>query len=703
MEKTPVLNCRKNSILIVDDEKLNLLILNHILGGEYTVYTARRGEEALERAAAYSPDLILLDIIMPDMDGYEVLAALKASEKTKRIPVVFITGLGGVDDETKGLALGVEDYIIKPFIETIVKLRVRNQIKIVNQMRDIDERLRLQTLMTTISRMFLSGTPAESLLNGTLRMIGEYMNISQILLFRLESGAVNTLKCIHEWIKPELGYKSRVDTTIELKEPVYSILNNLPPIENDFRINSNHDARFIEEMSPFRVFFRRYITIPLFIKDRIIGFIDFAKEDDGREWSQSELNIAALVANTFTGVIERESIQRDLSAVLKLKADLTAAKEAAEKSSRAKSEFISRMSHEMLTPMNAIIGMTNLAQSAGSDARRTEFLGKARAASLNLLDLINNVLDISGMEEKSFRLDSAEFDFNELIARVTGEAKIAAEEKKQTLTVVVDRSIPAVLIGDEKRLAQVMINLLSNAVKFTHKGGAIQIKADNMGIAGEMLTVRVEVEDNGIGISKAQFGTLFVPFEQADGSITRRYGGAGLGLSIAKSIVEMMDGKFEVESELGKGSRFIFTFKIKAKPSAARTENVPDFSGKTALLAEDVEINREIVMTILEETGLHIECAADGREAVELFSAAPEKYDLILMDINMPVMDGLEAAKRIRAISPEGEQIPIIAMTANVHPGSIRSCIEAGINDHSGKPIDFNELTGKISACFAKK
>jgi len=502
---------KKNSLLIVDDETSNIMVLTHILAADYTVYTVKDGRTAVKVAEKQLPDVILLDIIMPDMDGYEVIAELKKSDRTKNIPVIFITGLSNVEDEERGLSLGAADYITKPFSSAVVKLRVKNQINQINLTRQI------------------------------------------------------------------------IDT------------------------------------------------------------------------------------------------------------------ETAEKTSRQRSDFLSRMSHEMRTPMNAIMGMTALAKNASNTEKRDDMLEKINSASGQLLQLIDDVLDMSDIEDNKLRLNSSEFSFAVVIRDILNKVNPSVRKKQQSLTTDIDPSIPDSLIGDERRLTQVILNLLTNAIKFTPDGRSIQINAFVREVLEETLTMQVEVIDHGIGISSEQQEKLFIPFEQADGGVSRKYAGAGLGLPIANHIISLMGGEIWVESEIDKGSKFAFTFKTKLIIPEVMDGEPISLEGKTALLVEDVEINREIVMAMLEETGLQIICAENGQEAVDYFSSGPDEYDVILMDINMPVMDGIKATLSIRALEVSSERrIPIIAMTANVLMSEVEKYIEAGMTDHIGKPVDFSRLLGKL-------
>ncbi|MCL2767741.1 MAG: ATP-binding protein [Synergistaceae bacterium] len=542
---------KKARILIVDDEKPNILALTHMLSPEYTVYASRCGQDAIEVAQEYIPDIILLDIIMPEIDGYEVITALKKSEKTRGIPVIFITGLGGADDEKKGLSLGAADYISKPFSPAIVHLRVQNQLKMINNLRALDRQFKQQILMTSISQSFLADVNKDETFSSTLRMIGEFMDISQVLLFDLEKDGF-TLICNNEWIDPKLALPSRIGDKMTLQEPMLSIIKGLAPgIENKTCLHSN-DPSFKAAMRPYRVNFENYITTPTYIKGKMCGTLDFSREDDDREWTESEINLATHVAGIFSGVYEREEMERTISA-----------KEIAEKSSRAKSEFLARMSHEMRTPMNAIIGMTNIAMNVPDQSKRNNYLQKSANASRHLMRLIDNVLEISDIEDYKLTLAEAEFKPKVMLQKLLNEFDSEITGKRHNLSVDMDPSVPETLKGDEKRLSQVVFSLLSNAIKFTPAQGLINLKITARDIEPDTLTLHVEVIDNGIGVSKEQKEDIFKLFEQVDGGSNRKFGGVGSGLYIAKHIVRMMEGEILVDSEPGKGSRFIFTAKLK--------------------------------------------------------------------------------------------------------------------------------------------
>lgn len=388
------------------------------------------------------------------------------------------------------------------------------------------------------------------------------------------------------------------------------------------------------------------------------------------------------------------------------------AMERAEEQDEAKSVFLATMSHEIRTPMNVIIGMTDLAKKSDDPERISYCLEKVNIAAEHLLGVINDILDISKINAGKLELSNTDFSLEQLMQRVTTVTSFRAEQKKQKVIVKIDDDVPKAIVADRQRLTQVLTNLLTNAVKFTPEEGTITLRVQRVKCKSGYCHLRFEVQDTGIGISQEGQEQLFHSFSQADDSISRRFGGTGLGLSISKQIVEMMNGTITVESEENEGSLFYFTIYVpvgKLVPEKKETAAVDPngytapadlagiFNGIRILLAEDVEINQEIMKAMLVDTGIQIDCAADGREAVEHFRQAPRDYDAILMDIHMPQLDGYEATREIRRIQTETDTvIPIIAMTANVFKEDIERCKEAGMDDHIGKPVDLDDLIQKL-------
>jgi len=458
------------------------------------------------------------------------------------------------------------------------------------------------------------------------------------------------------------------------------------------------------------------LVVPVFLREHFWGFVGFDNCHNERIFSENE----EIILRSGSLLIAHSMLRNALTTNIRATAtELEQALEQAQAANRAKSEFLSNMSHEMRTPLNAIIGMIQIGKSANYISKKDYAFDKIEGASHHLLTVINDVLDMSKIEAGKFTLSESKFDFVKSIRKAINVTGFVIEEKKQKFGLYLDSDIPRFLSGDEHRLMQVITNLLTNATKFTPEHGSIWLKAhlDQSEQAEKdngTCTIRVEVKDTGIGISPVHHERVFSPFEQAETNTSRRFGGTGLGLAICKRIIELMNGKIWVESDSGKGAIFIFTAKLNrfdgevendedniSVTVTAEEEDRQIFKGKRLLLAEDVEINREILLSVFEPVEIEIDCAVNGEEALRMFKADPDKYDLIFMDMQMPQMDGLEATREIRKYEAELDAaetgsmrppVPIIAMTANVFKDDVEKCIEAGMNAHIGKPLDFNEV-----------
>lgn len=407
---------------------------------------------------------------------------------------------------------------------------------------------------------------------------------------------------------------------------------------------------------------------------------------------------------TFTDI---SSYRQMIAEINQQNKELVQLKNMAEEASKSKTEFLANMSHEIRTPMNAIIGMTAIAKSESRVDEIHSSLDKLDNASRQLLSIINDVLDMSKIEANKLELYSEDYYFADMIENCREIVATNVAEKNQNLTIEVDEDIPAILHGDKLRLSQVILNILSNAVKFTQNCGEIKLIARLVSNDNGKAVVKVKIADSGIGMTPEQLTRLFSAFEQADGSISRRFGGTGLGLAISKSIIDLMGGHISAQSTQGKGSIFIFDFVSEigsdsAEASVYREQSEQssyDFTGRTFLLAEDIEINREIILALMKDSGATIECAENGQEAYDMYSNAPEKYDMIYMDLQMPLVDGYTATKMIRELPGDLPQnVPILAMTANAFAEDIKKCIDAGMNDHLAKPIDTQLLFEKTTS-----
>jgi len=643
-------------IIVVDDNVENLTAIKNTLKDIYEVYPSPSALKMFDLLEHVTPDLILLDVEMPEMSGYDAAKKLKGYEKFKDIPIIFLTSREDAKSEMEGLNIGAVDYIRKPFVAPLLVRRIKTHLTL---------------------------------------------------------------------------------------------------------IEHQHEA---------------------------------------------------------------------------------------EKASQAKGEFLSHMSHEIRTPLNAIIGMINIAVNTDDIEKIKYCLQRAGSASKHLLNIINDILDMSKIEAHKFELSFAEFNFEKMLMDIINVTNVRAEEKNLNFAVILNTNVPSYIISDELRFSQVIMNLLNNAIKFTPENGKVVLRVEKIEEDGDEITLKTEIADSGIGMTEEQQKRLFTSYVQADSSISKNFGGTGLGLVISKQIVELMHGEIWIESKPNKGSKFIFTTKVQKgvgktdvqlSPKINRDElrilavddseetrmyfthvmdafhlpcdiacngkealemmekstdkpynlffvdwQMPDMDGieltkkikeatgdksfvimlsmadwKTIekeaitagvkqfipkpifpsvlinvinecieikpksgserqggksekgynfkdfaiLVAEDVEINREILSSILEETGVSIDFAQNGSSAVSMFQMHPDKYNLILMDVNMPEMDGYEATLAIRALElTQAKKICIIAMTANVFREDIERCLQTGMNDHIGKPISPEALYEKLKKYLVK-
>jgi len=382
---------------------------------------------------------------------------------------------------------------------------------------------------------------------------------------------------------------------------------------------------------------------------------------------------------------------------------LEIAMEGAMAASRAKSEFLANMSHELRTPMSGLLGMLDLALDGNLPQEHREHLETAQRCAYSLLALLNDILDLSKIEAGKMMLERIPFNVRTLADDCAKAYAVKAAQKGIRLTIEIDSKAPSTILGDPLRLRQIITNLLSNAVKFTEQG-SVQMSVSSAGGDNDRLNLEIKVSDTGTGIPEDKLGTIFDKFTQADGSISRKYGGSGLGLAITRRLVEMQGGTVEVESKFGKGS--VFTVLIPAgmveaapaQPSsndgAVASERRPMARGRV-LLVEDNIVNQKVVLAILQKRGYEIEVAGDGGQALLRLESCPFAYDLVLMDIQMPVLDGLEATRRIR-LDGRWDALPIVAMTAHAMQGDRERCIEAGMNGYVSKPVQPAHLLGTI-------
>jgi len=629
---------RRPRLLIVDDQSINIHVLYQALAPNYQVFMATGGAEALRLCRAHRPDLLLLDVVMPDMDGHEVCRQLKAGADTRDIPVIFVTAQGDPAQEALGLDIGAADFIVKPINAAVVRARVNTHLGLARS-----RALLAATLDATADGIVVTNLAGDvsSMNDNFARMWG----IPRALADQPDAAAIAALM------------------QAQLLAPEANLLGAITTADGFDALALSGDRHVERRATP--------LLINASVGGQVISFRDVT------ELRRAANQLAQLNATLESRVAARTH-------------ELEFATRQADAANRAKSDFLSNMSHEIRTPMNGVIGMAHLALRTEAGPRQRECLNNIQTAGRQLLRIIDDVLDFSKIEAGKLDLDAVDFDLASLFDSLAIQTAHAARDKGLTLDFERDPALPPTLRGDALRLGQMLLNYIGNAIKFTRRG-TVRVRAVQQSAADAELVVRFEVEDSGIGLTDEQIAQLFQSFHQADASTTREFGGTGLGLAITKRLALLMGGAVGVDSRFGHGSRFWFTARLcpgaaLPAPASALPASVPADAFRCArvLVVEDNPLNRELAVGLLEDVGALAFTAGDGCEAIALLDV--ETIDCVLMDIQMPVMDGLRATRLMRA-NPRTAAIPVLAMTGNARAEDRVRCLDAGMNDFMTKPV----------------
>lgn len=629
----------KINILLVDDVPANLVALEALIERDnLNIISTTSPNEALRLAWQMEIALALVDVQMPEMDGFELVRLLKSSPRTRDIICLFVTAISKeAKYAVKGLNLGAVDYIYKPLDPLVTNAKLDTFLEIYRQRKEILKQ------------------------NKTLQNYALQIENSSDLLAVIDSRSYK-ITHINPTVKDVLGYEpSKIEGT--------SLLDLL----------HQEDVEFVSDL----------IAKTIALAD---GQLSFEKRFRNTRHEYIWLNVKMVYKHQTL-----YASARDMSATRAFISELMDARQKAEDSRKSKENFLANMSHEIRTPIGGIIGLTRLLGDTDLDDEQTETLNLISRASNSLLNIINDILDLSKIEAGKFHLESIDFDLEESIRGVISLLKNKVEEKKLELRYSIPSNVPTWLIGDPHRLNQILLNLIGNAIKFTRQG-YIEIRVKVLEYRERDQLVEFRVKDTGIGIPRDRLVAIFDSFSQASSDTSRKFGGTGLGLTITQKLVELHGGNISVESEEGEGSEFIFTLLCgkSEKKKGAEEETINPFEreglkGKRILLVDDNKVNRLVGRKTLQRWQTEVILAEDGQIAVEL--ALEREFDLILMDLQMPNLDGYEATEAIRRLEGHPNQdVPIIALTAAVLIDEKEKALQAGTNAIQTKPFDPAQL-----------
>lgn len=699
-------------ILAIDDKKNNLTTIKGVITSnipDCKVLTALSGKKGIEIARKEQPDIILLDVIMPHMNGYETCRKLKVNELTKHIPVIMITAIDtDPKSRIKGLEIGADAFLSKP----IDPVELSAQVNVMLRIKEAEDKLRWEK--NVLSELVLEKTKELRIINKDLRLEILEHKQAEDKLSKAETNLKNTFN-----ISPDLICIANVNTGYftECNPAVTKILG--------ISVGEITSKPFVEFIHPDDRQ-RTFDAITKQQKGRSITMFEnrFRCKDRSYKWLAWHATAADKDGKVY-------AVAKDITDYKNVEQDLKKALIKATESDRLKLTFLATMSHELRTPLNSIIGFSDIIDEALPLHEIIEFNKIINISGKHLLTIVENLFDITLIESGEIKIVKEDVKLKSVLNDVQNIIKIEQQKTKKNhldLNLIIPSEARDIIVNtDPSKLKQILINLLNNALKFTNEGHVhfgYSLKMDyDPGSTEQCLSTKVKffVKDTGIGIPKEMQEIIFDMFRQVDNGYTRNYGGTGIGLSISKKLTELLGGKIWLESEewnqpaglpstvdkpadmYGKagGSTFYFTIpyegnEITSNTIKTETKNNNMLKDKTILVVEDVDSSFEFLKVVLEKSGINTIWAKNGKESIKICKENPN-IDLVLMDINMPVMNGYEATKEIKRTNPD---IPIIAQTAYAVSGDKEKALNAGCNDYISKPINRKILKEKLLMIF---
>ncbi|WP_462265798.1 response regulator [Mucilaginibacter sp.] len=631
------------NILIVDDKEENIVALEALLKrSDIKLISTTSPNEALKIAWEHPIAIALVDVQMPEMDGFELVEMLKSNPRTRDIMVIFVTAISKESKyAVKGLGTGAVDYLFKPLDPYITSAKVDSFVQLARSRQELkvkNDELQNYAVVVKNSADIICAINAST--------------------YRIES--------INPAVERVLGYKP-----------------------NEVLDKSIIDLAAGNDKGKFKAKLDEIVTDPLSSQTFECRFETFSKRNT---WVECRM---AHRSNTIFLNIS------DISPQKSFQDQLIKSKEAAEYGKKVKENFLANMSHELRTPINGIIGITGLLRKTPMDDQQNSMLNLLEVSSQSLLGVINDVLDLSKIESGKFSIIRAPHNIRKVVQAVFDLMKFKADERNVELLLELDENLPDYINVDSLRLNQILMNLLSNAIKFTERG-YVKLKVKVLHKHREQVKLKFSVEDSGIGIAADRLALIFESFEQAEDDTSVKYGGTGLGLTIVKKLVELKGGELTVSSQIGKGSIFSATnwFAVASEPVNNTQVVIPKklnpFPQLNVLVAEDNLVNQFMLSKILKDWDVNVDVVDNGRKVIERLK--DNNYDLILMDTHMPEMNGYQTAKAIRLDFEEPKRsIPILSLSAATFDYEQQQAISSGMNDVLPKPFQAHELHLKMS------